>query len=316
MPTTTPTHVRLAGYAPVGSTHSDALDRLAQELTARIDGLEVEIEHNVLDAGRTTGSLIEAVESGATTVCYLSTSYLVDRVPALGVLDLPYVFADLEEAHRALDGALGAALEEATRRATGLEPLGHWDNGFRHLSTRDRAVRVPADCAGLRVGLQPSPVHAALFRALGAEPVMVDLRERMVMLADGTLDAQENPLANTISYGVDRLHRHLTMTGHVYGARGVYASQRVIADWTPEARQALAVAARIAIAQQRADAEATERALRTRMEEDGVEIVDLDPAALAAFRAATAGVRDAELARLPEGIAALLPTSGTSNLGD
>ena len=39
------------------------------------------------------------------------------------------------------------------------------------------------------------------------------------MIASGEVDAQENPLANTFTYGVGAHHPHLTRTGHLYGAR-------------------------------------------------------------------------------------------------
>ena len=60
----------------------------------------------------------------------------------------------------------GTALSERTREATGLVPIGYWDNGFRHLSNRLREVRTPDDCRGLRVRLQPNWAHEQLFRDL------------------------------------------------------------------------------------------------------------------------------------------------------
>lgn len=278
--------VRLGGYAPPDSTHGRALDTIAAGLRDGLgDGVEVSVEHNILDQGRPIQALLEDVEVGATTLCFFSTSYLADRVPELGIVDLPYVFPSAAAAHAALDGALGAALTDHTRRATGFVPLGYWDNGFRHLSNRSREVRTPDDVRGLRVRLQPNWAHEAFFRELGAEPCCNDLREGIEMLRSGELDAQENPFANFVSYGVDTLHPHVTLTGHVYGARGVYASAAQLEGWTDAAREVLAAAVRVAVDQQRDDAARTERALQDRLAAAGTTIVELDEDQHAAFQA-------------------------------
>jgi TRAP-type C4-dicarboxylate transport system substrate-binding protein len=285
--------VRLGGYAPPDSTHGRALDTIAAGLRDGLgDDVEVTVEHNILDQGRPIQALLEDVEAGLTTLCFFSTSYLADRVPELGIIDLPYVFGTAADAHAALDGALGAALSDHTRRATGFVPLGYWDNGFRHLSNRHRDVRTPEDCRGLRVRLQPNWAHEAFFRELGAEPFGNDLREGIALLRSGDLDAQENPFANFVAYGVDALHPHVTLTGHVYGARGVYASAAQLEHWPDAARDVLASSVRTAIDQQRADAARTERALQDRLAASGTTVIELDHDQHAAFRAAATPVLD------------------------
>jgi TRAP-type transport system periplasmic protein len=277
--------VRLGGYAPADSTHGQALDRIAGDLRSGLgDPVEVSIDYNILDRGQPIQDLLAEVESGATTLCFFSSSYLADRVPQLGIIDLPYVFGSLDTAHAALDGALGAALSELTRNATALEPLGYWDNGFRHISTRARPVRTPDDCRGLRIRLQPNWAHEAYFRALGAEPVCNDLREGIAMLMSDELDAQENPFANYVAYGVHKVHPHVSLTGHIYGARGVYASAAQLRGWPGEARDALAAAARAAIAQQRDAAVRKEAELREWLTSQGVLITEPSDDDLAAFR--------------------------------
>src|SRR5918999_1474262 len=101
--------VRLGGYAPADSTHGRALDRIAARLRAGLgDGTTVEIDYNILDRGRPVQELLDDVETGRTTLCFFSTSYLAERVPELGIIDLPYVFRSLGDAHAAGDG-VGAA---------------------------------------------------------------------------------------------------------------------------------------------------------------------------------------------------------------
>jgi TRAP-type C4-dicarboxylate transport system substrate-binding protein len=281
-----PLRVRLGGYAPAGSTHGQALDRIAAELYAGLDDqVTVDIDYNILDSGRAAQALLEDVEAGVTTLCFFSSSYLVDRVPELGIIDLPYLFDSLEHAHAALDGALGAALSERTRHRTGLLPLGYWDNGFRHISNRSRDIRSPEDCRGLRVRLQPNWAHEQFFRALGTEAVCNDLREGIAMLMSGELDAQENPFANFVAYGIDKVHPHVTLTGHVYGARGVYASAQQLREWPDHAQDVLDGAVAAAVQQQRVAAARREAELRDQLATGGTRIITLTDDELSAFRA-------------------------------
>ena len=287
-----PPPIRLGGYAPRESTHSQALDRIAEGLRRSFgDRGRISVDYNILDHGRPASALLDEVEVGAMTLCYFSTSYLVDRVPELAIVDLPYVFDSLSHAHVCLDGELGTVLSERTDAATGLVPLGYWDNGFRHLSNRHRDVRSPGDCRGLRVRLQPNWAHQRLFSAWGAEPVANDLAEGIEMLQSGDLDAQENPFANFVAYGVHELHPYVTLTSHVYGARGVYASARQLAEWSSADREVLNAVVATAIVEQRATAARVETELQGWLSARGSHIRVLDGAEDAEFRAAAEPVR-------------------------
>jgi TRAP-type C4-dicarboxylate transport system substrate-binding protein len=185
------------------------------------------------------------------------------------------LFADLASAHRALDGELGEALARAVRATTGFEVLGFWDNGFRHMTNRLRPIRTPEDCRGMKVRLQPNAIHEELMRSWGAIPVAVELSAGIQLISSLEVDAQENPLANTVAYGVDLVHRHVTMTGHLYGARGLFSHRQTWEDIEPGLRDVVSKATRSAIDVQRRAAAAMESTLRARLEDDGVEFVDL-----------------------------------------
>lgn len=297
--------IRLGGYAPRDSTHSRALATIADEIESRSD-LEVGVMWNILDDGRPASDLLWMVERGELTLCYFSTSYLGDRVPELNVLETPFLFDDLAQAHGALDGALGRALSEATEAKTGFRVLGYWDNGFRHLTNRLRPIRRPSDIEGMRVRLQPNSIHEAMIAAWGGEPVPVELSTGIAMIAAGDVDAQENPLANTVAYGVDRVHGHATMTGHLYGARGIYAHPATLDSLTDAEQQVVTGAVRTAVTQQRTDAAAKEDDLRASMAEAGVEFVDLSSEERDRFVEAVSDVIAAARSERPESLVELL----------
>lgn len=291
--------IRFGGYSPPDSSHSRAAVHFKEALASRV-GDAVEVDHfwNILDFGYRADDLLSMVECGMLTMCYFSTSYLASRVPELEIADLPFLFEDEASAHAAMDGALGKFLTEKTESATDFRVLGYWDNGFRHLSNRLRAVHLPADLKGMRIRLQPNNVHVKTFERLGAVPVPIDLKLGIEMIESHEVDAQENPLANTVTYGVNKHHHHVTMTGHFFGARGIYAHKGSVDSWPGEVQAAVRESIREAIGVQRKLAAAKEKELRTQLEGEGVSFVDLTDDERAAFAQAVQPVLDDARSRL------------------
>ncbi|HVR78655.1 MAG TPA: TRAP transporter substrate-binding protein [Acidimicrobiia bacterium] len=289
----------VGGYGPRESAHGEGLEVFRRVVESETNGeVGVEVTWNIMDDGRPNTDLFELVESGHMFLCYFSSSYLGSRVPELNVLETPFLFDDLAMAHRALDGPLGDALTEAVRASTGFEALGFWDNGFRHLTNRLRPVHLPEDCRGMSVRLQPNVVHEELIRCWGAIPVAVELSHGIQLISRLDVDAQENPLANTVAYGVDQVHGHVTMTGHLYGARGLFAHRPTWEAFPPDLQATVGKAARSAVEVQRMTAERMEADLRVKLEAAGVAFVDLTPEQHAAF----VDVSAPAIARAHEGV--------------
>lgn len=305
-----PISIRFGGYAPRETTHGRAMERFRDALIARLgDRVAVECEWNILDRDSRSDALLAETESGALTLCYFSTSPLAARAPGLAVLDLPFLFDRSEQAHARLDGELGGTLGAELEAVSEYRVLGFWDNGLRHISNRLRPVHRPDDVAGLRLRLQPNAWHERFFRALGADPVLVDLKEAIALIASGGVDAQENPLANTFTYGVGAHHPYLTRSAHLYGARALLAHAPSFDAWPQDVQQAVWDSAREAIVQQRSEASAAEDAARGKLEAQGVTILDLDDAFRAAFRAVASPVVQAFRAEVENG-ARLLDLAG------
>ena len=266
----------VGGYGPEKSAHGVGLAAFRRVVETESDGeVEVMINWNIMEEGRPNTDLLKLVEAGDMFLCYFSSSYLGGRGPELNVLETPFLFESLEAAHEALDGSLGDTLRQAVRTSTGFEALGFWDNGFRHLTNRLRTVRCPKDCEGMSVRMQPNSIHEELIRSWGGIPVAVELSHAIRLISRLEVDAQENPLANTVAYGVDQVHSHVTMTGHLYGARGLFAHGPTFESLPLRLRHVIEEAVRVAIHEQRNSARELEKSLRARMASAGIEFVDL-----------------------------------------
>lgn len=271
-----PIQIRLGGYGPETTAFSKGLKFIGDRMRAQFgDRVDVKYVWNIMDLGYRGEDILWLVESGILTVGYQSSSYLTDRVPELGFVDLPFLFSSNDQARAAIDGALGQHLTARIEDQMNYRILGYFENGFRHISNRLRPVRKPADLADMKIRVLPSDVQARTFELLGATPLKMDLTEAIAGVVDGSLDAQENPFANTVTYGVHKRHHFHTLTNHFYISRPIFAHRDSVDAWPDDVRAAMYAATADAVAYQRGLSEQEARDSRLAIEAENGQIEDL-----------------------------------------
>jgi TRAP-type C4-dicarboxylate transport system substrate-binding protein len=302
-----PLKIRMVGYGPPTTTHSRGLKYIGDHVAAQCgDRVEIVYIWNVMDLGYGSDAVLWLTECGLTDLAYMSTTALTHRVPEPEFVDLPFLFASNEEARAAYDGALGDHLRAAIERQTNFRVLGFFENGFRHLSNRHREVRRPGDLAGMSIRTLGSDMHNRTFELLGMEPHSMRLDEARVAIGEGTVDAQENPFANTMTYGIHEMHKHHTLSNHFYLSRGVYVHPQSFDAWPDEVRQAVLDAIPGAVAHQRELAVAEEDIARAEIEKVGGTVYELTADDQAAFAAAVAPIYDEARARFGDAMFAMI----------
>jgi TRAP-type transport system periplasmic protein len=287
-----PIQIRMGGYGPATTGFSRALKLIGDRLEAEFgDRVRVKYVWNIMDLGYRAEDILWLVEHGLLTLGYQSSSYLTDRVPALGFVDLPFLFPDTRTARAAMDGALGELLARKIEERVSYRILGWFENGFRHISNRVRTLRRPADLAGMHIRVLPSKVQERTFELLGAVPMRMDLTEAIERITAGSIDAQENPLANTVTYGVHKFHRFHTLSNHFYISRPIFVHRAAFEAWPAELKRAMRAAVAVAVAFQRDLHEEEETDARKAIEAQGCEIVELTGDEHDAFAAAVEPLR-------------------------
>ena len=106
--TKNPFKIILGGYGPPNTSFSKALKFIGEQITSQL-GQDVDVEYvfNVMDLGYKSEDIIKLTEEGKLTISYQSSSYLTDAIPELGLIDLPLIFENNNQARRNMDGALG-----------------------------------------------------------------------------------------------------------------------------------------------------------------------------------------------------------------
>jgi tripartite ATP-independent transporter DctP family solute receptor len=303
-----PIKITMSGYGPPSTGFSKAIKFIGDKIAARF-GNDVAIDYvfNIMDHGHKAEDILTLVERGELTMGYQSSSYLTDRVPELGFVDLPFLFSTNAQARAAMDGALGEFLAKMTEERVNYRILGWFENGFRHISNKLHPIHTPADMKGMKIRVLPSEIHRRTFELLGAQALRMDLTEAIRMIKEGTLDAQENPLANTVTYGVHKFHKFHTLTNHFYISRPIFFNRTAFDAWPKELQQAMREAAAEAVAFQRKLAIEEHEQSRKAIEAEGCIFNALSAAEHGQFVAAVQPLRAGARAEFGAPMFAMVP---------
>jgi TRAP-type transport system periplasmic protein len=285
--------MKFGGYQKPASIHNRAAGEFGAALKRRFgDRIDFQLIGDVLSLGRKSGDLPHMVASGELSFCYISSVRFTDVAPQLGMLELPFVVKNRAAIQAAFEGEYGKLVRDGIDRAGKVRTMGFWDNGFRHVTNRVRPIRTPEDCRGLRIRTQISDLHVEVFRALGFEPIPVDVKEFVEQIGTDRFQAQDNPLTNTYNFGVHKYHRYITLTGHLFGATVMICNEEHYRGWPAEVQAAVDEAAREATALQWQFAAAEDAEVLAKLDPRENEVIDPDPAERAAFLAGVQPVLD------------------------
>ncbi len=288
-----PITIRLGGYQKPASIHTQACLHFGERLREQLgDALDFQFVPDVLALGHKSGDLPGMVERGELSMCYISSLRFAQWVPQLEIFDLPFLMRDRATAYRALDGALGEQLRARLLTQSPYRLLAYWDNGFRHFSNKVRPIHTPADCRGLRIRTQMSALQGESLRLLGMEPIAEDIKIFVEQIAGDRFQAQDNPLTNIYNFGMHQHHRHITMSGHVFGVACLMCKQAQYAAWPHEIQQAVDDAAASATVLQRQLAAAEDADILKKLDPVQNTIVQLSAAEHQAFADAVRPITD------------------------
>ncbi len=145
----------------------------------------------------------------------LPSTIMSSIVEAFGLFEMPYLLTDREHMRRVEEEVFWPDLHPLAV-ARGYEVLAIWENGFRHVTNNVRPITDPEDLHGIKLRTPRGIWRVKMFQALGANPTPMPLSEVFVALQTGSMDGQENPLAQIVAARLHEVQSFLSLTGHVY----------------------------------------------------------------------------------------------------
>ncbi len=284
------TKLRVASNFPVEHTASMALEKFKAEVEKASNGdIKVDVFPAMQLGGATENT--DQIRSGTIFAAITSIAYFTRVVPEYEAVSLPFLFKSRADAFKVIDGSIGKTLDEKMA-AKGFVSLGYGELGFRHVTSNAKPLKTLADFKDMKIRLQPNEVHLETFRALGANPVAMDVKELYSALQQGVLDAQENPYNIIYTRKFNEVQKYLSDTGHFFDYVNAAANKRVFDRLKPEQQTIVRDAMRNALVWQRAEAARLDTEYRDKLKAAGMTFTPLTDETRADLRKATAKVVD------------------------
>ena len=215
--------------------------RFADDVKKKTNGA---VEVQVYGTGELGSQLniLTGLQTGIIDLCAHTSGFIDTLFPQFQVMDLPFLFPDLTSAEKVLDGPVGKQLA-SLMPSKGIYALtyGHW--GWRVTSTIDRKVPEPTDMKGLKIRVQPGPIFAAMYRALGANPIAIDFSEIYLALSQRAIEAIETPIISLPAAKHYEVVKVVNLTNHVYNSGVLMVSKRKFDSMPKDLQEGLRAAA-------------------------------------------------------------------------
>jgi len=201
------------------SVHADDYPvNLGMQRFAEAVGPATQGQHNARVYGNAQlapqGQVLEKIASGEIDFAEIGVVGYGDKVPALRVLGMPYLFHGSEQMFSLLDGELGALLSVELEKA-GVILLGWYDGGTRNFYHRAKAMRGLSEFTGVKLRVGNTKTHIDMVDAMGAKAVPIAFKDVYKAIEDGTVEGAENNLPSYESTGHYKLAPHYTFTQHL-----------------------------------------------------------------------------------------------------
>ena len=211
------------------------------------------------------------------------SSTLVSIVKDFGVLNLPMIFANEQEADAVLDSAFGQKLLDKLPEK-GLIGLGYFENGFRNVTNSRRPINKAEDLAGLKLRVIQNPLFVDTFAALGANATPLPFTELYSAMEQKAVDGQENPTVTVLTSKFYEVQKHMVQSRHIYSAWVLLLSKKTWDTLSPEEQKIMKEAAIEATAFERKSIRALNNKALDELKKLGLQVTDLPPAEMAKLR--------------------------------
>ncbi len=131
------------------------------------------------------------------------------------LMELPFLFNSFKEADHILDKVIKKDFRKLLFRKGFVFAQWH-ENGWRNFATKKKAVRTLKDIRGMKMRSQESPVHLAMYKALGAQAESIAVPEVLGALKTGMVDGFDNtPLFSSATGWYEGI-KFYTISQHIY----------------------------------------------------------------------------------------------------
>lgn len=155
----------------------------------------------------------------------LAPSNMAKFAPSIPLMDMPFLFRDLDHWNAVLSSDVLKPLEDELLEKANIKILGYTGGGTRNLLSKE-AVANFDDLAGHKMRVMGAPIQAQIFAALTAAPSAIAYNEVYNAIQTGVIAGFENEAASIQNLKFYEVAPNLSLTRHAITVRPVVMSAK------------------------------------------------------------------------------------------
>ncbi|MDC0434383.1 TRAP transporter substrate-binding protein [bacterium] len=155
----------------------------------------------------------------------IAPSNLARFAPDVPLMDMPFVFRDLDHWNAVLSSDVLAPLEEELMDKADLRVIGYAGGGVRNLIS-DKVIANMDDLEGHKMRVMGAPIQARVFEAVTAAPAAIAYSEVYNAIQTGVIDGLENESASLMQQKFYEVAPNVTLTEHSITVRPIIFSNK------------------------------------------------------------------------------------------
>ncbi len=220
--------------------------------------------------------VINSVKLGVIDLMVSGSSISANLVPLVGTFDLGYLFDSFPQQTKAFDAGAAKPVEAALLKGANIRIIA-WAYNFGSRSVLARkAVKEPADLAGLKIRTLPNPVITECLRLMGAAATPLAFGEIYTALQAGVLDGLEHDPPTILASKFYETVKFYSLTQHNFSPLAVYFSEMTFTRMDPKLRDGFVAAAQKAAVDTRTQGLAVEKEALEVLKQKGVAVSACD----------------------------------------
>ncbi|MEJ6640631.1 MAG: TRAP transporter substrate-binding protein [Octadecabacter sp.] len=171
----------------------------------------------------------------------MAPSNMATFAPSIPLMDMPFLFRDLEHWDTALSSGVMTPLEAELLEKANIRVIGYAGGGVRNLASAEAIANID-ELTGHKMRVMGAPIQARIFDAIQAAPSAISYNEVYNAIQTGVISGFENEAASIQNLKFYEVAPHITLTRHAITVRPLVMSESTFSA-LPEDLQAVVLAA-------------------------------------------------------------------------
>ncbi len=174
-----------------------------------------------------------SVDYGVVSPAHMSTF-----AKAAPILDMPFVFRDLDHWNKVLDSdAFQPIIDDVSKKAD-VMIIGYDGGGTRNIIA-NKPIRNMAELRGFTMRVMGAPIQTQMFQAIGAKPSVIAYNEVYNAIQTGVIGGAENEAAGLDAMKFYEVGPNISLTQHAITVRPICFSGKTYRKLPPDLQAAI-----------------------------------------------------------------------------